>query len=99
MQLQRKGARVSFHDPFVDRVERGPLKLKRVALTERALGQADCVLLLTPHDSYDLEALVRHANLLFDTRNATQGLRGAAGAKSGPAGPGGGKQSPSVVVL
>jgi len=84
-QLQRKGARVSFHDPFVDRVERGALKLKRVALTERALHDADCVLLLTPHDSYDIEALVRQSTLLFDTRNATRGVRG--------------KSSGSVVVL
>jgi UDP-N-acetyl-D-glucosamine dehydrogenase len=76
-QLHRKGARLSFHDPFVERIERGALKLKRVALTERALRDADCVLLLTPHDSYDLETLVRHSALLFDTRNATRHVRGA----------------------
>jgi UDP-N-acetyl-D-glucosamine dehydrogenase len=102
VQLHRKGARVSFHDPFVDRVDRGPLKLKRVALTERALRVADCVVLLTPHDSYDIDALVRHASLLFDTRNATREARGPGGHKPGPAGPGGHKQGPaggSVVVL
>jgi UDP-N-acetyl-D-glucosamine dehydrogenase len=76
-QLHRKGARLSFHDPFVERIERGALKLKRVALTERALRDADCVLLLTAHDSYDLETLVRHSALLFDTRNATRHMRGA----------------------
>ena len=86
MQLHRKGARVSFHDPFVARIDRGSLKLKRVAISERALREADCVLLLTPHDSYDLELLVRHSTLLFDTRNATRGARG-------------GDKSPSVVVL
>jgi UDP-N-acetyl-D-glucosamine dehydrogenase len=74
--LHRKGARVSFHDPFVERVERGGMRLKRVALTERTLREADCVLLLTPHDTYDLEALVAHAALLFDTRNATRDWRG-----------------------
>ena len=99
VQLHRKGARVSFHDPFVDRVERDPLKLKRVALTERALRQADCVLLLTPHDSYDLDALVQHSTLLFDTRNATRASRRSRGEKRSPAGSGGDKQSPSVVVL
>jgi UDP-N-acetyl-D-glucosamine dehydrogenase len=76
-QLRKKGARVAFHDPFVERIARGELRLKRVALTERALREADCVLLLTPHDSYDLELIVSHAPLVFDTRNATRDVRGA----------------------
>ena len=61
----------------MDRIERGGLKLKPgVALTNRALRDTDCVLPLTPHDSYDLEALVRHAPLLFDPRNATRHVQG-----------------------
>ena len=73
-QLHRKGALVSFHDPFVEEVRRDTLYLKRTPLDERALKDSDCVLLLTPHDTYDLEALVRHSPLLFDARNATKGL-------------------------
>jgi UDP-N-acetyl-D-glucosamine dehydrogenase len=65
---------VSFHDPFVEEVRRGTLQVKRTTLDERALRESDCVLLLTPHDTYDLEALVRHSRLLFDARNATKGL-------------------------
>jgi UDP-N-acetyl-D-glucosamine dehydrogenase len=74
VQLHRKGAHVSFHDPFVEEVRRDTLQVKRTTLDERALQESDCVLLLTPHDSYDLEALVRHSRLLFDARNATKGL-------------------------
>jgi hypothetical protein len=56
-------------------VRRDSLQVVRTPLDERALGSSDCVLLLTPHDSYDLEALVQQSPLLFDARNATKGLR------------------------
>jgi UDP-N-acetyl-D-glucosamine dehydrogenase len=75
VQLHRKGAVVHFHDPFVEEVRRDSLQVVRTPLDERALGSSDCVLLLTPHDSYDLEALVQQSPLLFDARNATKGLR------------------------
>ncbi|MDQ3450309.1 MAG: nucleotide sugar dehydrogenase [Actinomycetota bacterium] len=69
-RLQRKGAEVSFHDPFVEEVHEQGLSLARSDLTVEALAAADCVLLLTPHSSYDLDLIVRHSALLFDARNA-----------------------------
>jgi UDP-N-acetyl-D-glucosamine dehydrogenase len=69
--LQRKGARLTFHDPFVDRVQHGALRLRRVPLTPAAISRADCVLVLTPHDVYDLPAIVEAAQLVFDARDAT----------------------------
>ena len=69
-RLQRKGAEVSFHDPFVEEVHDRGLSLARSDLTVEALAAADCVLLLTPHSSYDLDLIVRHSALLFDARNA-----------------------------
>jgi UDP-N-acetyl-D-glucosamine dehydrogenase len=72
-RLARKGARISFHDPFVSEIRDHGLSLRRSALTQAALEAADVVLLLTPHSSYDLDMVVRHARLLFDARNATGG--------------------------
>ena len=69
-RLQRKGAEVRFHDPFVEEVHERGLSLARSGLTVEALAAADCVLLLTPHSSYDLDLIVRHSALLFDARNA-----------------------------
>jgi UDP-N-acetyl-D-glucosamine dehydrogenase len=69
-QLRRKGARIAFHDPFVDRIDSHGLALRRSELTARAVAKADCVLLLTPHDAYDVDALAGTAALLFDARNA-----------------------------
>jgi nucleotide sugar dehydrogenase len=68
--LLRRGARVTFHDPYVDHVAANGWKLARSELTTAAVRGADCVALLTPHAAYDLEWLGEHASLVFDARNA-----------------------------
>jgi UDP-N-acetyl-D-glucosamine dehydrogenase len=68
--LLRRGAKVTFHDPFVERVSANGWQLDRSNLTTAAVRAADCVALLTPHASYDLEWLSEHATLVFDARNA-----------------------------
>jgi len=68
--LARRGARLSFHDPFVDAVVLDGRRLARTELTTRAVAGADLVALLTPHPSYDLGWLANTAELLFDARNA-----------------------------
>jgi UDP-N-acetyl-D-glucosamine dehydrogenase len=68
--LQRSGARVSFHDPHVPVLIVDQKVRERTELTQRAVARADCVALLTPHRAYDLEWIARHANLIFDARNA-----------------------------
>ena len=67
------GARLSFHDPFVREVQAHGMKLRRRRLNPRVLAEADAVLLLTPHGSYDLEEVCDSAQLVFDARNATEG--------------------------
>jgi UDP-N-acetyl-D-glucosamine dehydrogenase len=74
-RLARKGARISFHDPFVSEIRDHGLSLRRSALTRTALQAADVVLLLTPHSAYDVEMVMTHAGLLFDARNAVNGQR------------------------
>jgi UDP-N-acetyl-D-glucosamine dehydrogenase len=68
--LERRGARVSFHDPFVAEVAVGGRARDRVDITHRAVSGADCVALLTPHRAYDLEWIAERAALVFDARNA-----------------------------
>ena len=69
-QLVRRGARVSFHDPLVDSVQVNGEVLARADLTRRAVAGADCVALLTPHRTYDLDWIAQNAGLVFDARNA-----------------------------
>jgi UDP-N-acetyl-D-glucosamine dehydrogenase len=68
--LHKRGARITYHDPYVASINAKGLRLRRSALTDRALDDADCVLLLTPHNEYDPAALVERAALLFDAQNA-----------------------------
>jgi UDP-N-acetyl-D-glucosamine dehydrogenase len=68
--LARGGARLSFHDPFVDAITVEGKRLGRTELTARVIGGADLVALLTPHNTYDLGWLARISPLLFDARNA-----------------------------
>jgi UDP-N-acetyl-D-glucosamine dehydrogenase len=68
--LHKRGARIRFHDPYVASITVNDVRLRRSALNDRALVDADCVLLLTPHSSYDLAVLVERSALLFDAQNA-----------------------------
>ena len=44
-----------------------------VGLTEREVRAADAVVVVTDHDSFDYDLVVRHARYVFDTRNRCAG--------------------------
>ncbi len=69
-KLHKKGAVITYHDPFVERIASHGLQLQRSELSTRSLRDADCVLLLTPHTFYDLDVILGSAGLLFDARDA-----------------------------
>lgn len=74
--LQKQGAEVSYNDPYIPFVGRGrkyDLQMKSVSLDN--LGQYDCVLIVTDHSDYDFKRIVREAQLVVDTRNATKGIQ------------------------
>lgn len=72
--LERDGAVVTYHDPFVSRFEAGldGKHYHSVPLTEEALRDAHCVVILTDHGQIDWPFVVRHATRIVDTRNATR---------------------------
>jgi UDP-N-acetyl-D-glucosamine dehydrogenase len=73
-ELERKGARVIYHDPYVPHVAAREWSVGReitsVPLTQAALRDADCVVILTDHRVFDYDAIRRQARLIVDTRNA-----------------------------
>ena len=73
--LERRGARVAFHDPFVSEVSVNGSRLARSQLTNQAVATADCVAVLTPHETYHLAWIAEHAGLVFDARNAFESVR------------------------
>lgn len=69
------GADVDYHDPHVPTLTVGDRTYESVPLTDERLAAADCVVVVTDHSALDVEAIVRHSSLVFDTRNVTSGTR------------------------
>jgi UDP-N-acetyl-D-glucosamine dehydrogenase len=68
------GADVSYNDPYVPalpRMRKFDLGMASTPLTPESLAAADCILITTAHDDYDYPMIVRHAQRVLDTRNAT----------------------------
>jgi hypothetical protein len=42
----------------------------------REVAAADCVVIITDHQEVDYESIVKTAQLVVDTRNATRGIEG-----------------------
>jgi UDP-N-acetyl-D-glucosamine dehydrogenase len=68
--LDRRGAKVTFSDPFVESVDVNGRGVVRTDVTQRTVSTADCVAVLTPHRGFDLEWVSEHAQMVFDARNA-----------------------------
>src|SRR5271166_5954849 len=67
--LERRGARITFSDPYVPSLKLEAHELKSedsLAMAE----QADCVVVVTDHAAFDYAAIVQRARLVVDTRNA-----------------------------
>jgi len=72
--LKRRGAQLSYSDPFIPRLQVHGLELTAVGL-EGAAAAADCVVIITDHAAFDYAALLERARLIVDTRNALKGFR------------------------
>jgi UDP-N-acetyl-D-glucosamine dehydrogenase len=76
--LQEHGAAVDYHDPYFSRLHKMrayDFKLSAVEPTAEALRSYDAVLIATDHSSYDYDFIVRHAELVVDSRNATHAVK------------------------
>lgn len=77
--LQARGADVAFHDPYVAQIrqEDGDI-MKSEAYSDTLLENADCVVVVTDHTSYDWQHVLDHSKLVVDSRNATARNKGRA---------------------
>lgn len=76
--LKEKGVNVFYNDPFIPRIpklRKYQLDLRSSALTPKVLRTMDAVVIVTDHSSYDYEWIVKQANLVVDTRNATRNVK------------------------
>ncbi|MGA9626315.1 MAG: nucleotide sugar dehydrogenase, partial [Bryobacteraceae bacterium] len=70
--LKRRGAVVTYSDPYVPGLRVDGIDLK--SAPEESAAAADCVVIVTDHSAFDYQALVRRACLVVDTRNALKGV-------------------------
>lgn len=71
--LHDKGADVSYNDPYIPEIQLSQGSLGSIQLTEASLSSADCVVIGTDHTCYDMDQVVAHSKLVFDTRGVTKG--------------------------
>jgi len=72
--LGKRGAKVSYSDPFVPHINADGVELKAVD-ADAGVSQADCVVIVTDHKKFDYAKLVKDARLIVDTRNALKGIK------------------------
>jgi len=68
--LQTKGALVDYHDPYIPSIHHDDLELESVKDLMGSVRDADCVVIITNHKTYDYPAILEAATLVVDTRNA-----------------------------
>ena len=72
--LHRRGAELSYTDPYVPTVKEGELCLRSV--DEDTVESVDCAVIATDHKAFDYPAIARRFSLIVDTRNALKGYAG-----------------------
>ncbi len=77
--LQRDGAEVSYHDPYIPVFKNEGLDLESVELSDEALRAVDLAIITTDHSSLDYARVVREAKHVLDTKNVTKNVPGREG--------------------
>ena len=71
--LRRRGARLSYSDPFVPVFHVDGARLEAQDIWD-SVREADCVAIITDHSAFDYPRILEHSRLIVDTRNALRGL-------------------------
>ena len=72
--LQKRGAKVQYHDPFVPEIRFDSMMFLSSDL-EPALRSSDCTVIVTNHSQLDYHKIVELSPVVLDARNATKGIK------------------------
>ena len=78
--LLEKGAILNYNDPWIPKLHttrKYNFQMDSTPITPDLLEKMDAVIIVTDHSDYDYAEIVKHSNLVIDTRNATKGIKGA----------------------
>lgn len=73
--LTRRGASVSYVDPYVPEIDHGPHQMKAVSLEHAMTDGYDAAVVVTDHKAFDYASIVEAFPLVVDTRNALKGIK------------------------
>jgi UDP-N-acetyl-D-glucosamine dehydrogenase len=76
-ELEKRGAFLSYNDPYIPvlpSMRHHKIQMESQPLTESVLASHDCVVIVTDHSRYQFDWIVKHARVVVDTRNATDGV-------------------------
>ena len=75
--LLRRGARVSYSDPWVPELKHDKHAFTSLDLATALANKPDCAVICTDHSKFDYQTLVKSGTLVVDTRNALRGFTDA----------------------
>lgn len=68
--LTQQKAKISYHDPFVEKIEVNNKTFRTADLQNKLLTKSDCVIIVTDHTNINYQKIVKNSPLIIDTRNA-----------------------------
>jgi len=75
--LEEAGANTVYFDPWVESfVHDGRTRVSEKALTKELVEKADLVIITAAHTNVDYALVLRHARMIFDTKNVMKSLPG-----------------------
>ncbi|EDS76827.1 UDP-glucose 6-dehydrogenase [Clostridium botulinum C str. Eklund] len=72
--LEKNGANVMYNDPYVPNFKHCGKEYTSVDW-QKAIDEADIVIITTDHSDYDYEEIVKRAKIFYDTRNASSAVK------------------------
>ncbi|MFA5147238.1 MAG: nucleotide sugar dehydrogenase [Candidatus Omnitrophota bacterium] len=73
--LVKKGALVSYYDPYLPYLKIDDINLKGLPFNESSFRDSDCVVITTDHTDVDYNFVLKHSKLVLDTRNVLKGAK------------------------
>ena len=74
--LIKKGALVSYYDPYLPYLKIHNINLKGLKFNKNAFRDSDCVVIVTDHSNVDYDFVVKNSKLVVDTRNVLKNVKG-----------------------
>jgi UDP-N-acetyl-D-glucosamine dehydrogenase len=73
--LSRRGAELSYSDPYVPEVKQGAQLLAHLSPADALRRGVDCMVICTDHSTFDWKTIVNSGIPIIDTRNALKGIQ------------------------